>query len=116
MEKKNMPEVDIEFVSYDISSRYNRCSGVLTVKINDEIVVFGSGYKNTMYEEFWVSGGRCYFSNNYADANVEKGPWELSCNTEDYKPLMDKYGEDILEKILEIMNENVSWGCCGGCL
>lgn len=93
---------DIKFVSYDGDSP-NLCSGTLVVSINGEMI---SG------DHVLQSGGSCYFTNDYQDANVESGLWSI---TSDWLPL--KYRtEDIISTITELVNENVRHGCCGGCL
>jgi len=38
------------------------------------------------------------------------GPWELTASEKDYPPEIRK----ILPDIIDIMNEKVPFGCCGG--
>ena len=114
---------DIEFISYD-GAYPNLCRGAFTVKIDGELVVFGvpsdileNWEKTKVYlksaeynDSFWVSGGECYFTNDYAEAHVESGEWLLN---ED--KLSDKYKE-YAKELIECFNENVPYGCCGGCI
>jgi len=103
----------VEFVSY--TGKYpNLCSGVLTLCIDGEEVRFGHDYFESWetdgnYDEFWATGGACGF---YADGEdyIDHDEWQLiELNLpEKYKP----YGEEMIN----VFNENVYWGCCGGCL
>ena len=103
----------VEFVSY--TGKYpNLCRGVLTLCIDGEEVRFGHDYFESWktdgnYDEFWATGGTCGF---YADGEdyVDHDEWQLvkSNLPEKYK----LYGEELIN----VFNENVRWGCCGGCL
>ena len=94
----------IKFISY--TGKYpNLCSGVLTVDIDGKIVEFGSNF-----DKFWTSGGCCGFTDDYDDY-AETGKWEFSYNDDKVIPnWIDK------EELLKVFNENVEFGCCGGCL
>lgn len=89
----------VEFVSYK-SSDYALCLGVLTLKIDGEIVAFG---KNG--NRFWISGGGIT-----SDYNTYNGEWVIDVNKipEQYR----KYATEIDA----VINENVEHGCCGGCI
>jgi len=102
----------VEFVSY--TGKYpNLCRGVLTVKINGELVSFGNEWsaENGIipdFPPFWTSGG------NMVDSKTN--PWKISCWVN--LDRSDTYPDDIsdmLPEILRVMNENVEHGCCGGC-
>lgn len=107
----------IEFVSY--TGRFpNLCSGIFTVKINGKEVSFGHDnrnydrntytYNDSNYDEFWVSGGECGEDLEY---DCTEAPWRLSVSSH--------YPEEIanlLPELLECFNENVPYGCCGGCI
>ena len=91
----------IEFVSYD-GCFPNLCSGELVLKIDGKEVNFG--------RHCLCSGGSCGFKNDFTDEYVNQAPYEnidLSKHPE-YEPYK--------KEILEVVNENVPWGCCGGCL
>lgn len=87
----------IEFVSYN--GRYpNLCRGTLVIKVNGEEVSL---------ENYLYSGGRCWFDKEWND-HVEEGDWRITKLPDDLEPYRDE--------ILEVVNENVVHGCCGGCL
>lgn len=106
----------VEFVSY--TGKYpNLCSGVLTLCIDGEEVRFGHDYMvfeswktDGNYDAFWVTGGRCGFRNKWQDSYTEHGEWQMIESNLPTK--YRKYAEDIIN----IFNDNVSYGCCGGCL
>ena len=54
------------------------------------------------------SGGSAGFDEEWND-HVEDGPWSISDWPEGFP-------ESLKEKAEELVNENVSYGCCGGCL
>lgn len=88
----------VEFIDY--TGEYpNLCSGTLTLEIDGEVVRFGNGHNVA----FWDSGGGC------RDFNITKQPWII--NKED---IPEKYRKYYYE-IVHVFNENVEWGCCGGC-
>lgn len=85
----------IEFVSY--AGRYpNLCRGTLVLRINGELAYFNNCL---------VSGG-CVGFNGFTEI-VEQGKWSVNV-PEEYK----KYEEEITT----VVNENIEYGCCGGCI
>ena len=90
----------VEFVSYD--GKYPcLCAGVLTVKINGEVV--------SLPKHSFESGGLVSFNENWEE-EVEEGAWILDRR---------KLPENLLpyaDEIEEVANDNVPWGCCGGCV
>ena len=90
----------IEFISYD-GKWPNLCSGTLTIKVN-----------GTLYEleNVMISGG-CIMGGPHTnwDMWAEQGSWRL--DLQDYPDL--KPYED---EITNLVNENVEYGCCGGCI
>lgn len=80
----------------------NLCSGRLEVWINDTYYDFG--------EHCLISGG-CILSDDDWDMWAEKGPWRIN---EDGFP--ENFPEEYKEKLLEVINEELQWGCCGGCI
>ena len=123
--------MNIEFVSYN-GEFPNLCSGTFVVKIDGEIVKFGhdclswvttqdengnwSGYyageeNDPHYDSFWSSGGCCYFNDDYSESFVDSGEWVL----DGWNALPEKY-KSIQDELIEVFNENVPWGCCGGCI
>ena len=98
----------VKFISY--SGKYpNLCSGRLVLEIDGEIIAFSDNYSEKTskdYEPFWESGGCCCRSNNYAPRHDE---WKI--NYDDIPTKFKKYAYEIDE----VFNENVDYGCCGGC-
>ena len=119
---KTMTNSNIEFVSYTGASPL-LCFGVLTVKVNGKEYKFGThghsllneddDYYPEMLPKFWTSGGYCRLNENLEE-EVETGPWEMIHSLNEYA-----YPKEIwecLNDILDVFNNNVPWGCCGGCL
>lgn len=102
----------VKFISY--TGRYpNLCHGILTLEIDGIEYTFGRDYRNNQngdYSSFWYTGGRCGFTHNYAHSYVNTGEWTIDCN--DLPDEFKKYAAEIDE----VFNENVEYGCCGGCL
>lgn len=85
----------VEFVSY--TGEYPcLCHGVLTLRINGKEVQFADVH----------SGGDVYFDEQW-NGYVIKGPWIVGIPLEyaEYK-----------DEINQCMNDNVPYGCCGGCI
>ena len=90
----------VEFVSYT-GAYPNLCSGELTLRIDGKLVRFGID-KNPI---FWYSGGG--ITRNW---EAYKGAWliDLDMLPEEYH----KYAEEIIY----VINTNIPYGCCGGCI
>lgn len=87
----------VEFVSYD--GKYpNLCSGILVLRIDGVEVAFP--------RYCMESGG----STDWHNDEIYYGPWSL---WNDYIPVEYRHLKD---EILRVVNENVPWGCCGGCI
>ena len=101
----------IEFVSY--SEKYPcLCFGKLVVKIDGKEVSFGSIARiKADYPAFWASGGSVRFTEDW-EPIVTSGEWQLSADEKNYPKRIWK----ILPQILQVMNDNVTYGCCGGCI
>ena len=95
----------IEFVSYD-GAYPNLCSGVFTVRLDGRETSFGAEYPR-----FWTSGGGVSFDDEWNEC-VSRGPWELSFDERDYPPEIAA----AMPGLIDAFNENVPWGCCGGCV
>lgn len=87
----------VEFVKYT-GEWPCACYGELTVKIDGEEVTFASGCL--------TSGGSVWFDKDW-DEHVEEDPWSVS--------LPDEYVK-YTKEVEEVVNENIPWGCCGGCV
>lgn len=93
----------VKFVAY--TGVYpNLCSGVLTLEIDGEEVVFGYNNKSH-YQPFWHSGGGIT-----AAGDTYSGEWII-----DAKYIPSKYRQ-YAEEINREFNDNVEHGCCGGCI
>ena len=77
------------------------CMGELKVTINGVVYDFPF---NCL-----TSGGSTYFRDGYSQAHVDKGPWEIN-------KWPDNFPKEYKAATLEAVNENIPWGCCGGCL
>ena len=118
-----MAEEDrIEFVSYD--GKYpSLCMGTLVAKVNGDVYHFHYTWEDkkkdpTHKDEnwcppFWSSGGSFCSGRIYT-------PWEVRCKwvMASYQD-RSAYPEIVLknlDRLLELFNENVPQGCCGGCI
>lgn len=88
-----------EFVSYD-GEYAVLCLGRLKIRVD--------GKEYELPSRTLVSGGRVFDENG--DTNVSKGPWKIDENR-----LPDELKPFKLE-ITALVNDNVEFGCCGGCV
>lgn len=108
---------DLEFIEY--TGVYPvLCQGLLFIRLKGQVISFGEDYhtpkdihaKNTPnYPIFWESGGWCGDG-----GHIVQRPWKLKRNLD-----LMQYPEEVsdyLLDILELFNQNVKEGCCGGCL
>ena len=118
----------VKFISYD--GKYpNLCRGVLILEIAGVQYKFGHHYYNCHFNKkkkdweftdedpnlpnfppFWSSGGECYFENDYRDSIVENGEWRIDVDD------LDERFKPLAYEIDKVFNDNVEYGCCGGCL
>ena len=101
-------EKHVEFVSYD-GCFPNLCTGTLTVRIDGKECRFGQG-GNMTGGRFWYSGGTCNFGADCSEEIVTQEKWEVS---ESEIPAQYRAYADELKAVI---NDNVPYGCCGGCL
>jgi len=102
--------MEIKFISYD-GSFPNLCSGDLKLDIDGKVYTFG-GYGHNgpdHYDCFWSSGGSVWFDDDWGD-HISSGPWVIS------KDELPDFLKSEYKKISRIFNENVPFGCCGGCV
>ena len=101
----------LEFVNYN-GKFPNLCCGKLIVKIDGKEFSFDSDHEDkSTYDSFWASSGCCSFNKEWGEI-LEKGPWKLMA-------FPDEYPEPIrscLNELIDLFNENVEQGCCGGCI
>lgn len=101
----------VRFVSYD--GRYPcLCMGRLCLEIDGERVYFSDrmawdkGKRLDANRAFWASGGSVNVDNNC----VTTGEWKV-----DVAMLPERYRAYAAE-IDRVFNDNVDYGCCGGCM
>ena len=89
----------LKFISYD-GKFPNLCSGTLVISLD-----------NVEYsmDHCLCSGGSVWFDDEWRE-HVESGAWTV---------LIEQLPEPLKPFFMEIeqlVNENVEWGCCGGCV
>ena len=108
----------VEFVSY--SGRYpNLCSVVLVLRIDGLAYSFGHEarsydfktrkFKDHNCKSFWHSGGGIQVDEN-GNIDIRHGEWVINADRipEEFR----KYATEIDR----VFNDNVPFGCCGGCI
>ncbi|NMC58887.1 MAG: hypothetical protein GYA51_05810 [Candidatus Methanofastidiosa archaeon] len=89
----------VKLISYD-GSYPNLCSGKLVLFVDEKKWVFPPHSLS--------SGGRVSFDKNWRET-VDLGPWSMS-------EWPEGFPEEAKEEALSVINEQLSWGCCGGCV
>lgn len=92
----------VKFISYD-GAYPNLCRGTLVLEIDGEQVEIEP------YSGALVTGGTCTFDSHWHEI-VEEDAWII-----DPEQLPD-YLYQYADEIEDVVNENIPWGCCGGCL
>ena len=125
--KKSGNTSRVKFISY--TGEYpNLCSGVLTLEIDGVEYKFGHEYQHSHYDEkkktwvqtdedpdhpnfdsFWTSMGNITHDDDW-NFDVTQGEWEI-----DVESLPEQFW-DVAGEIDRVMNENMPFGCCGGCV
>ena len=110
--------MNIEFVSYT-GKHPNLCSGILTLKVDDKIIKFGHDWKDwdwklkryidDNYDSFWYTGGFCFFTNNYTEEHIIRDKWKINYSS------VPIFLQPYSDRLIDIFNDNVPYGCCGGC-
>ena len=91
--------MELKFVSYD-GEYPNLCSGVLIMELDGKEIEF---------PEYCLSStGSCGFDSEWNEI-IEKGDWIII-------EFPENFPENLKSKAIELVNENVRKGCCGGCL
>jgi len=78
----------------------NLCSGKLVVAID--------GVRYEFPSHCLSSGGSVWFDDDWKE-HVESGPWSICEWPQDFP-------ENLKAAVIEAVNENIEYGCCGGCL
>ena len=89
----------LKFISYD-GSYPNLCRGKLIMELDGKEIIFP--------ENCLSSGGSVSFDEDW-NANVLEGNWTIS----EYP---NEFPNDLKEYAEELVNNNVPYGCCGGCV
>ena len=89
----------IEFVSWTQQS-YAWCGSDVTIRVNGKEITL----KHPL-----TSGGSVWFDEDW-DEHVEDGPWGID---EDALPNELK---PHIKKVVQVINNSIPWGCCGGCV
>ena len=89
---------DVTFVSYD-GGFPNLCRGDFVVLLYD-----------TQFTFKLSSGGSVSFNSNWSET-VSSGFWSIDS---DYIP--DDFPKDLLPEVVQLANDHVPPGCCGGCV
>lgn len=110
--------MNIKFVSYIYSPGY-LCNGILKLIIDGKTIAFdgydlrpGQFYEDEdgiiYYRRFWYSGGECYCGDDCSYST--NGPWEYEESD------LPKWLKPYADELIKVMNDNVEYGCCGGCI
>ena len=89
----------LEFKSYD-GKAPNLCSGTLIMTLDGEDIVFPV---QCLYSEGTIK------KSNKKGEQVIKGPWIV-------REFPERFPKELEKKAVELINENIPYGCCGGCL
>lgn len=107
----------IKFISYD-GEWPNLCRGTLKLEIDNKLWIFDGYYKepeidndgNIHSSRFWSSGGSAGVDLSNYRSYCSSGPWII--DEYEIPEELKKYTQELID----IFNENVDWGCCGGCI
>lgn len=91
--------MEVKFVSYD-GSYPNLCSGTLILSVD------GTEWK---FPEYCLSSGGSVWFDDDSNEHIEGGEWSI-------REWPDGFPEDAKDMAVQIVNENVPFGCCGGCV
>ena len=91
--------MELTFISYN--GKYpNLCSGQLILAIDGIPIIFPSHCLS--------SGGSILFDDDWSE-HIESGLWTITEYPEDFP-------EFLKDKAVDLVNQNVYQGCCGGCV
>ena len=98
----------VKFIKYDADG-LSWCKGKLIVELNGKVVKFGYGI-DCDYEPFWESGGEIIELDD-GRLTAVGGPWKKETYT-----TVPVEIEPYIDELINCMNENIEYGCCGGCI
>lgn len=90
---------NLTFVSYD-GEYPNLCSGTLILNLNGKDIIFP--------KHCLTSRGRVWFDTDWSE-HIDKCPWEITEYPVDFPDYLKL-------QAIALVNENVEYGCCGGCV
>ena len=117
-----MNNMKIKFISYD-GEWPCLCYGQLKMKIGRKTYTFGKSFnspisklnlQDSVYPKFWMSGGKVTADEDW-NFDVQKDEW-ISTIDEFNKKDFPVEVVDNIDEIMRVFNENVPYGCCGGCI
>lgn len=79
-----------------VENRYSLCSSLLIISVD------GENFKVELFP-----GGAVWFD-EYWSEHVEHGPWSILDMPEKFKYLK--------KEIEDVINKEIPWACCGGCI
>lgn len=91
----------VEFVHVTRDHPWSACSERVTVSIDGNWVTLKRGSLRP--------GGNVWFDDDYNE-HVEQGPWTI------YDNALPEHLSHLKSEVERVINENVSGGCCGGCV
>lgn len=89
----------MKLISHNLPA-YNACRGSFTCETDGKEWYFPKGSLH--------SGGSVSFDENWSET-VEEGPWTIN-------EWPKGFPEDKKWEVLDLINEEFPWGCCGGCV
>ena len=78
----------------------NLCSGTLLVRVDG---------KKWEFPAYCLSSGGCVSFDDEWNEDVTEGPWDVT----DW-PV--GFPDEIKQKVVDKLNDEIEWGCCGGCV
>lgn len=94
-----MSKTILKFISYD-GKWPNLCAGKLIMKLNNKEVIFPNYCLS--------SGGSVSFTEDW-DEIITSGRWTIS-------EFPKNFPEELKDYARTLINENIDYGCCGGCV
>jgi len=94
-----MKKERLKLISYD-GTYPNLCSGKLIMELDGKEIIFP--------DYCLSSGGKVWFDDDWGE-HIERGEWSI-------EEFPKGFPKELKEKAESIVNENISYGCCGGCV
>ena len=91
---------NLKFISYN-GRAPNLCNGELLMELNEQIIRFP--------EHCLKSGGSCSYSYSENEKIITEGTWSIT-------KFPYNFSNELKEEAIKLVNENIPWGCCGGCI